>query len=226
MTNSISCAPNNNQDNKKCEQGGFVAVLHTLEEQFYGPDSPLDAKGKVMLYIRHRALRDWTERKQISKSEILEATGLKSTALKDALRALEQKEFILVTRTKVGKVWGDNVYQLHPKKYGKDYIYRPEKPSFRVIYGSKHKSNPHLGRKTDLDVGQNTDSEVGRKTDLGSDSNHSELFANSDAKNPLKEPIKKTLSETVKNFPREMTSEQIEQRKRFLHEQAKALRSS
>jgi hypothetical protein len=211
----------NSQDSSKSKknydsgQGGFVAVLHSLEKEFYGPESPFDARAKVMLYIRHRALRDYQTTKQIPKSEIMEATGLKPTALKDALRDLEKKKFILVTRTKVGKVWGDNIYELHPQRYGTDYVYRPEKPSFKVIYGSKgHKSNkkpkaedihrtggtyPHdekLGRDSDLGVGRDSNLGVPLNTDLGEGVNNSESFGNSSPKNPLKEPIKRTLSES------------------------------
>lgn len=204
-----------NQTKKKNDQGGFMAVLHSLEEKFYGPDSPLPPLAKVALYFRHRALRDWTKRKQIPKSEISKATGVVDSQLKRALRSLEKEKFILVTRIKVGKVWSDNVYELHPDRFGNDYVYRPEKPSFKVIYGSKgHKSNPskdlstagselstndkeheNLGTQSTLGVGSNMTLDVGTQSTLGNDVKNSKSLENSSYKNPLKEPIKRTLSE-------------------------------
>lgn len=206
------------------DQGGFVAVLHRLEEQFYGPDSPLDAKGKIMLYIRHRALRDWTDRKQIGKQEIAEATGLKLSAIKDALRSLEKENHLLVTRMKVGKVWSDNIYELHPDRYS-DYIYRPEKPSFRLIYGSKgHPSNSGpRANPTPTPRSENTPT-LGVKNTLGNASNHSTSLMNSRSKNPLKEPYKELFPGKVDWIKGEMSEEDIEKRRLVLREQARKLK--
>lgn len=198
------------QDQKN-QQGGFIAVLHKLEEQFYGPDSPLDDKGRIILYLRHRALRDWSIRKQIGKSEIAKATGVCFRRVEQSLRTLEKAEYIVVTRSKTGKVWNNNIYELHPKFVGTDYVFRPEKPSFRVIYGSKgHKSNPEkvihteagvIHKDEEVPTGTSVGVPIDRPrgvptgTSVGNPLNPTESLTNSASKNPLKEPIKRTLSE-------------------------------
>jgi predicted transcriptional regulator len=190
------------------KQGGFIAVLHSLEEQFYGPGT-LSLSGsaiKILLYIRHRALRDWTKLKKIGKAEIRDATGIKERMVDYALRELEKKGHILVIRaTKTGPngkpVFLDNTYELNPAKYGDDYIYRPEKPSFKVIHGSKgHKSNP-MQEPASGSV-QDPASGVVQEVTPGNVPKHTESLENSASKNPLKEPILKELFPKQGNLDR------------------------
>lgn len=176
-----------------------MAVLHSLEESFYGPEMRLSGSAlKILLYLRHRALRDWTKRKVIGKAEIMKATGVKARMTDYALRELERENHISVTRSRTGKVWNDNVYELNSKRYGDDYIFRPEKPSFRVIYGSKgHKSNQTLVQPLAPGVMLSTAPGVVQPLAPGDVYNYSESLTNLPPKNPLKEPIKKTLSEDM-----------------------------
>ena len=181
-------------------------MQHELEKKLYGPESILDAKAKILLYIRHRALRDWTKRKRIPMSEIIASTGVERRTALRAIDALERSKDLLVTRKSKGKVKQENIYELHPEKYGTDYIHKPKSSNFHIIYGGKgHKSNKmddpkKLSTKfntahTPSDNSVTTPSDIVDTTlvtqlSLGRHTNNMESLENLLSKNPI---LKRTL---------------------------------
>lgn len=234
----------------RTSQGGFISVLHSLEEKFYGPDSPLPAIAKIALYLRHRSLRDWTKKKKIPKSEIIQATGVEKRCAERALKNLEKENVIQVTRSKVGKIWSDNTYELHPKRFGNDYIYRPDKPGLKLVVNKlaakNHKKNKEIpdGKvihmsdpsypqldllPSDKPVGVPDFIPAGVPVakPVGKGVKHMELLDNSVPKNPsYKEPIKRTLSEDNDSWIKtEKTEDELNNRKRILFLQAQQIQN-
>lgn len=124
------------KENEK--QGGAVMYLHSLLEKVYRSDSPLEGKTKVFLFIQHQTIRDWETKRAISKKEISEATGvIDKRNLDKILKSLEKDEMILIHRSKTEKTWSENQYELHPKRFGTDFIYRTQKPTLKVHQGGK-----------------------------------------------------------------------------------------
>lgn len=185
-------------------KGGYMALLHRLEEQFYGPETnKLSASAfKVLLYIRHRTIRDWVEEKRISRKDILEATGLNDTTVKRALRELQNQKFILTTRVQKGSQWMSNTYGLHPERYGKDILAEiRNKPTLKVIQGYKKRhSSEHMGTEVNPGVGTCDTPGVGTQETPHSGGNLTESLENRDGKNPLKEPMKELLSKIPESF--------------------------
>lgn len=207
-----------------------MAVLHTTEEQFYGPGMNVSACSlRILLYIRHRALRDWTDKKAIPKSEIMKATGIEKRTVQKCLKELETKNHIKVTRSKVGNVSADNVYELSPERYGTNYIYKPEKPSFKLIYGSKgHRSND-IPQETPA-PSRTPEGEPHRTPEVAPSSTpvrQPKLLksnTNLPSKNPLKEPEERTLSENREkdeNGNIDLRSPEERERDRLIGEEGK-----
>lgn len=126
-------------------QGGYVAVLHKLEEKFYSKEMNLSGNEmKVMIFIKHRYLRNAYELdmenfplKAIGKAEIVKATGIDKNQVKKILKKLIHKEYLLFTQIKEGATWGKNSYVLHPKFFGEDIVYNGVKKPLRYIPGGK-----------------------------------------------------------------------------------------
>lgn len=178
-------------------QGGYLAVLHTLEEKFYGPDSPMDAKSKILLYIRHRTLREWTKRKAIPKSEIMAATGLQKRVIEKALSQLDKTEHLLVHRSKSGKVWNDNQYELHPKRYGSDFIYRKPGQPFAVIEGG---NQGQVVPNTSVHLPPNNTTGYRKALRHKHPQEPQQEPLPGRLKNPLKEPLKNSLKEKAERI--------------------------
>lgn len=138
----------------KRELVGYMAIYHDVEEICYGPACGLPANARVFMCIRHKLLRDGLCQKLIGKSFIMEKTGLTLGQVKVALRFLEQKEIILVHRSKTGKVWNESKYELNPKKFPALYNWYKNNPTVRVYRGKKDKeSYPHVGSDSTPGVG-------------------------------------------------------------------------
>lgn len=125
----------------KKSQNGFLAVKHSLEAALYGPDAPQRvSEFQILLYVRHRCLRDRIRRKEIPASEIQAATGLSIRAVEYGLSSLSQSKHLRITKTKSGK----NLLELHPERFGENYIW-DEKVihSEPQSYPHEHQSYPH-----------------------------------------------------------------------------------
>jgi predicted transcriptional regulator len=110
-------------DEKKEYQGGYMAVLHRLAKVEYGPNSIINAKGRVFLYVKHRILRNWKKEKPTGKAEIVKATGLSKKTIKRFLNELIKEGHLSARSEKVDGVWKKTFYTLGEKFYGSDYIY-------------------------------------------------------------------------------------------------------
>lgn len=138
-------------------QGGYMPILHSVEKNCYGPKLKMGARSQVFYFIRHNALswahQDGVKAVPIPKKEIMEATGLDARRVERILKELEKDEVILVHRSKTGKVWNPNKYELHPNMFGNDFVYRPEKPILTVYSGGKsEKTYPHVPSDIPVDV--------------------------------------------------------------------------
>lgn len=114
-----------------------MASYHELEELIYGPESMLDRNTKVFLCIRHATFRDDLSRKFLLKDFIMKKTGLDKSEIERAVKILEKNEMILVHRSKTGKVWNPNEYQLHPKRFGNHLNWYKNNPKLTFIKGGK-----------------------------------------------------------------------------------------
>lgn len=125
--------------------GGFMPILHSFEAACYGPNSTLDAKTKVFYCIRHKTLwwahQDGIKIKPILKSEIMKSTGLDKRMVEKMVVLLEKEGMIVVHRSKTGKVWNENQYEINPKIFGENFVYRPEKTRLIVHQGGKISEN-------------------------------------------------------------------------------------
>ncbi len=110
--------------------------LHTVEEKLYAPDSPLDYRAKVLLYIRHETIRWDDEDDVMSYSEMAKKTGVPPREVKEAVKFLESKGLITVLRRKQGKLNLPNVLGLNPKYFG-DLIEVTCRPKLSVIPGGR-----------------------------------------------------------------------------------------
>jgi hypothetical protein len=141
-------------------QGGYVAVLHSLEESFYGPGSPINVKGKILLYIRHRLLRDWeTGAKHIGKREIVKAIGANIRTVERAIDDLVKDNIVAVYHQWDEREWKENQYKLHPAYFGKDIVYNGEKKGLKYIPGGKaagQKPGSSTGEATGMPAGEMT----------------------------------------------------------------------
>jgi hypothetical protein len=201
QTNHSQSTVNLNKKEIEVNQGGFMPILHSFEKECYGPKSTLDNKSKVFLCIRHKSLSfahvDGILRKAISKGEIIEATGVEKSGVERILSKLEKENMILVHRSKTGKVWNENQYEINPKLFGNDFVYKPEKPTLTVYEGGKsEKSYPQPKNKTeskkeDLPASERADLPASERADLPADiplrrgSNSSKLKANFSPNNSL-----------------------------------------
>ncbi len=113
-----------------------MAVIHELEKKFYGPTSGLDRNSRVLLMIRHQTIGNGWLRVKMGRTVIEEYTGLCKQEVTKAIKKLIKDELILVETRQINKVWQDSIYQLHPKTFGTQLIWR-ETPTFQVIPGGK-----------------------------------------------------------------------------------------
>lgn len=199
-----------------------MAVLHSLEEKFYGADSPLPAKARVLLYMRHRFLRDWLEDqkdfKPIGKADIIQATGIEIREAKRILKAFIEDEILLYIQEKKGKEWKKNSYRLHPSFVGNDYVYNGIKKPLRLIPGGKKsypqqsKSYPQEECQRGVDNPQASDNLPPTVGDKMADSEH-ENSAKPFLINPSLKPEKVVKSFTCKEWNREPTEWDLEKEK-------------
>lgn len=194
------------------ESGGYMAVLHDIEEKLYGPNSPFDGKTKVFLFIRHKLIRDWQQVKGISKRDIISATGIENRRLLDrVLKRLEADHMILSHKSKTGMVWNETQYALHPKTFGYDTLWKGEGAAKNSKKNSKFKLVDNCkiisitikkGSAQKAPWGSASEAVTGSAQEAPqNDFKFSELLDKIAQKNPsLKEPDKRTLSEESKFF--------------------------
>lgn len=203
-----------------------MAIYHDIEEMNYGPLLGMPAKVRVLLCIRHKLLRDGLCEKVIGKKFIVEKTGLGARQVERAIKYWEKREYILVHQSKTGKVWNENSYELHPKKFGHLYNWYKNNPTVRVYTGSKGKSFSQKGIP-ELPVPLPVNLPGGVVSDFpgGKARNLSELFAEIRSKNPSfnnpkkKNPISIDLKSSGK---RDRTQEEHEAMVREQIREAKA----
>lgn len=165
--------------------GGFVMIYHDIEEISYGPELGFSANARVLLCIRHKLLRDGLCEKIIGKKFIIEKTGLDARQIERAVKYWEKREYIIVTRTKTGKVWHENSYQLDPKKFGHLYNHYKNNTTVRTYNGSKGRSYSKKGIP-ELPIPLPADLRGGVPADLpgGKQRKLLELLAEIESKNP------------------------------------------
>lgn len=214
----------------KLEQGGYTAMLHAIERQCYGPDSPFDAKTKVFFYIRHETVRDWKYVQSISQKEISEATGVKIRDLHRVLDFLEKNKMIISHKSKTGRVWNKTQYALHPARFGIDTLWRGE--GNQIEKANKNQTSfvseegkiiPITRKKVPTNSrGMDTDKEQVPPTCTGqapNELNFSQLMEKIASKNPFKEAkAKEPSSERGKSFTQALGKEERELQKRWLIE--------
>lgn len=198
-------------------RGGYNIVYHEVESYCYSPDFPLDPTSKVFNCIKHKVLRDEQCRKPIKKSFIIKATGLEKRQVERALKALENKDIILVHRSKTGKVWNDNEYELHPKRFGELYNWYKNNVKFRVIDGGR------LPSGSPVEVPSIPPVEVPSLASLQSASNHMESKENLVPNNPLNNQIHNNLRKTGQILTHEFGEEDLQKRRAELWRQAEML---
>lgn len=122
---------------KNHPQGGYMRSLHKLEERLYSPELNLPGISmKVLLFIRHETLRWEEEETQITYSDIVFKTGISERRAKEAVKLLEKKGLIIVSRRTRGKKVMPNIIGLNPKFFG-DLIEETCRPKMSVIEGGK-----------------------------------------------------------------------------------------
>lgn len=211
-----------------------MAIYHDIEEISYGPKLGLPANTRVLLCIRHKLLRDGQCEKIIGKKFIIEKTGLDSRQVERAVKYWEKREYIIVTRTKTGKVWMDNSYQLDPKKFGHLYNWYKDNPTVRTYNGSQGRSYSKKGipelpvpLPADLPVGVPVDLPGGVVADLpgGRTRNIAELFKEISSKNPSNNPNTKNPSLQKLNFTEKEKSQRTpEEHRKIVMDQVKAMK--
>lgn len=138
--NSTENVENHQNNNQSKMPEGFMATTHESAKQDYGPDSPLDRKTKVFLMIKHHLVGNWATRMAIGKSLICRETGLNASEVGKALKVLAKTKMLLIEQKKIGGVWQENIYQLHPSRYGSNPLWQGDgakKPTFQVLQGGK-----------------------------------------------------------------------------------------
>lgn len=137
--------------NKKEDQDkrGFVQVLHELEAVMYGPNSSIEPKTRILLFIRHKLLRNREFIIELTKEAISNATGVAKPAVERCLAKLQKSGDIRITRRirikdlatktyRTEKFIDDeqvarerqhnevqfltNLYELNTEKYGSEFI--------------------------------------------------------------------------------------------------------
>lgn len=130
---------NNNEKSVGEHQGGFVSELHSVQKELYGPDSPMPEKWKIFFCIKHKILRNWEKtlsRKGgiISHEKIMRETGITDKSnFNRHIKHLVKEKMILADKHDKGVF-----YQLHPERFGSDYIYEPGRKKMHLSVVEEH----------------------------------------------------------------------------------------
>lgn len=190
------------------EQGGYAAMLHENLKKMYQPDSPLDTKSRVFLFIHHQMVRDWKYVEAISRAQIKKATGVEDRYLTRVLESLEKDKMIISHKSKTGKAWNPTQYALHPSRFGLDTLWRG-KPELIAKENKSTSFQVHqegkiipITRKRVLPTkqeGVSTPKQEGGPAPqaVPKGLNFSELQDKLGAKNPIQEPNQKEPSSKV-----------------------------